>query len=566
MTVQPPSRTLRKTATGIDGLDEITGGGLPAGRPTLLCGSAGCGKTLFAMTFLVEGIQRHGEHGVFMCFEETEEELADNVASLGYNLDALVAANTLAIDYVKIDRSEIEETGEYDLDGLFVRLAYAIQTVGAKRVVLDTLEALFAGLSNQGVLRSELRRLFRWLKEQGVTAIITAERGAGALTRHGLEEYVSDCVILLDHRVTEQVATRRLRVVKYRGTSHGTNEYPFLIDEQGISVMPITSVHLGHHVSDRRVNTGISGLDGMLGGEGFFRGSSVLVSGQAGTGKSTVAAHFADAACRRGERALYFAFEESPQQIIRNMRSVGLDLETWVRAGLLRFSAARTSLCGLEMHLARMHQDVVRFDPGIVVVDPLFTIAAGVAAEVRTMLLRLIDTLKSRGITALFTSLDPSDGSNTLENANVTSLIDTWVQLRLIEASGERNRVLFVLKSRGMAHSRQVREFLLSSDGVHLREVYLGRGGVLTGTARLAQEALDAERAVERQQVIAVKRREMERNRRQLETQIAILKADLEAQDSELQLFLAQRRSETDILAELHRQLARSREDGEKLP
>lgn len=566
MTVLPPTRALRKVASGIDGLDEITGGGLPAGRPTLLCGAAGCGKTLFAMTFLVEGIRRYGENGVFMCFEETEAELADNVASLGHNLDALVAANTLAVDYVRIDRSEIEETGEYDLDGLFVRLAYAIQTVGAKRVVLDTLEVLFGGLSNQAVLRSELRRLFRWLKDQGVTAVITAERGDGALTRHGLEEYVSDCVILLDHRVIDQVATRRLRVIKYRGTSHGTNEYPFLIDEQGISVLPVTSVHLNHPVSEQRVSTGIAGLDGMLGAKGFYRGSSVLVSGVAGSGKTTVAAHFVDAACRRGERALYFAFEESPQQIIRNMRSVGLDLEAWVSADLLRFSAARASLCGLEMHLARMHMGIVRFDPAVVVVDPLFTAAAGVASEVRAMLLRLIDSLKGRGITALFTTLDTSDHSDAMENAHVTSLIDSWVQLRVIESSGERNRALFVLKSRGMPHSRQVREFLLSDQGVHLREVYLGRGGVLTGSARLAQEALDAEREAERQQVAAVKRRDMERKRRHLESQIAALQAEMDAQDSELQLCLAQRRSETEILAEVHRQLAKSREDGETLP
>ena len=389
---------LSKTPSGIRGLDEITGGGLPSGRASLICGGAGSGKTLFGLTYLVEGALHYNEPGVFICFEETEEELAANVASLGFDLKQLIAANKIAVDYVRVERSEIEESGEYDLEGLFVRIDYAIKSVGAKRVALDTIEALFSGLSNIGVLRAELRRLFRWLKDRGVTSIITAERGDGALTRHGLEEYVSDCVIVLDHRVADQVATRRLRVVKYRGATHGTNEYPFLIDPDGVSVLPVTSIDLAHDVSSERVSTGVAGLDAMMGGEGFWRGSSVLVSGMAGTGKTTLAASFVDAACRRGERAIYFAFEESPHQIVRNMRSVGLDLQQWVDAGLLRFLAARPTLWGLEMHLARMHKAVEAFDPQVVAVDPTYNLSAvGSATEVRLMLLRLIDYLEQEG-------------------------------------------------------------------------------------------------------------------------------------------------------------------------
>jgi circadian clock protein KaiC len=554
---------LSKIRSGISGLDEITGGGLPHGRSTLICGGAGSGKTMFAITFLVEGALTYGEPGVFMCFEETEEELARNVGSLGYDLKELIADNKLAIDYVHIERGEIEETGEYDLDGLFVRLAHAIKSVGAKRVVLDTLEALFAGLSDSGLLRAELRRLFRWLKEQGVTAIITAEQGEGTLTRHGLEEYVSDCVIALDHRVVEQVATRRLRVVKYRGTVHGTNEYPFLIDAQGITVLPVTSVQLTHEVSSERITAGIAGLDAMLGGQGFWRGSSILVSGMAGTGKTTVAAHFVDAACRRGERAVYFAFEESPHQIVRNMRSVGVDLQQWVDAGLLRFSASRPTLWGLETHLARMHKDVDDFAPAVVVVDPIYNLSAvGSTNEVRSMLLRLIDFLKSRQVTAMLTAYD-SGSSQDPWNAEVSSLMDAWVQVQMLVSSGERNRGLYVLKARGIAHSHQIREFILSADGIQLCDVYLGQGNVLTGSARVAQEAREAEIEAERQQVIAVKQREMERKRHQIEAQIAALQGDLESQIAETERFIARQRAVTDAAVMAHQKIAISRGEDE---
>ena len=462
-----PAQSLPKAPSGIAGLDEITLGGLPRGRPTLVCGGAGSGKTLFAMEFLLRGALEFDEPGVFMAFEETEHDLAQNVRSLGFDVEDLIAQKKLAIDYVHVERSEIEETGEYDLEGLFVRLGAAIDEVGAKRVVLDTLESLFSGFSNPAVLRAELRRLFRWLKDRGVTAVITGERGEGALTRQGLEEYVSDCVILLDHRVTEQVSTRRLRIVKYRGTSHGTNEYPFLIDEEGISVLPMTSLGLDHPASEERISSGVAPLDAMLGGKGYFRASSIMISGTAGTGKSSVAAHFADAACRRGERCLLFAFEESPAQILRNMRSIGLDLKRWIDEGRLRIEASRPTLFGLEMHLVHIHKRVNEFEPQVVIIDPIsnFT-ASGSAAQAEAMLVRLIDFLKTRRTTAMLVSLTPNTAERT--GTGISSLIDTWVFLHDVEEHGRHRRVLHVLKSRGMQHSNEAREFLLTSKGITL--------------------------------------------------------------------------------------------------
>ncbi|HET7570388.1 MAG TPA: circadian clock protein KaiC [Gammaproteobacteria bacterium] len=464
------AQELPKTATGISGFDEITLGGLPQGRPTLLCGAAGCGKTIFGVTFLAEGAIRYDEPGVLMSFEETASDLAANVASLGYDLPDLIEQKKLVIDHVQVERSEIEEAGEYDLEGLFVRLGYAIDSIGAKRVVLDTLESLFSGLSNDAILRAELRRLFAWLKNKGVTAMITAERGNGELTRHGLEEYVSDCVILLDNRVYDQIVTRRLRVVKYRGSAHGTNEYPFLIDNGGITVLPVTSAGLAHKVVDTPVPTGIAGLDAMLSAGGYYRGSSILVSGAAGTGKTIFGSHFADSVCKRGERCLYFAFEESPYQIVRNMRSVGLDLQKHVDAGLLAFEAARPSLYGFEMHLTRMYRDVERLEPAAVVVDPISAFR-GPAGEIHSVLLRIVDMLKSRNITAVFTSLTPAQQQfMTDAERGVSSLMDVWISLFDVETNGQRDRALYVLKSRGMSNSNRIREYLLTNDGVSLRE------------------------------------------------------------------------------------------------
>ncbi len=529
-----PRATLLKSPTGIQGFDEITAGGLPAGRPTLVCGSAGCGKTLFGMEFLVRGATLYNEPGVFMSFEETNEELIKNVASLGFNLENLIEQKKIVLDHVHIERSEIEETGEYDLEGLFIRLGYAIDSIGAKRVVLDTIESLFAGLPNQLILRAELRRLFRWIKDKGVTAIITGERGEETLTRQGLEEYVSDCVIMLDHRVTEQTSTRRLRVVKYRGSLHGTNEYPFLIDETGFSVLPITSLGLEHIVSSERISSGISELDKMLEGKGYYRGSTVLVSGTAGVGKTSLAAHFAEAACKRGERVLYFCFEESPNQLMRNMRSVGIKLEPWVQKGLLQFQATRPTFYGLEMHLAVTHKAVNTFKPDIVIMDPINTFILGDKEyEVKTMLMRIVDFLKGNQITALFTSLTSTESALESSDVGISSLIDTWLLLRDIELNGERNRGMYVLKSRGMANSNQIREFILTDKGVKLREVYIGSSGVLTGSARLAQEAHESAGLLKRQHEIERKKRELERKRIVMEAQVAALHAEFKADVSE---------------------------------
>ena len=546
---------LPKSPTGISGLDEITQGGLPRGRPTLVCGGAGCGKTLLGIEFLVHGVQRFGETGVFMSFEETAADLTSNVASLGFDLEGLKAEKKLLVDYVRINRSEIEVSGEYDLEGLFIRLEHAVNAIGAKRVVLDTLESLFGGLPDPVLLRAELRRLFGWLKERSLTTIITAERGEQSLTRQGLEEYISDCVILLDHRITNQVSTRRLQIVKYRGSQHGTNEYPFLIDAEGITVLPITSLGLNYPVSSERIPSGVSRLDAMLGGEGYFRSSTVLVSGTAGSGKSSLAAHFVDAACRRGERALYFAFEESPEQITRNMRSIGIDLGRWVDAGLLQIHANRPTMNGLELHLSLIHKAVSAFKPAAVAVDPINGFLGNEdLTQVKAMLLRLVDFLKASQVTAFFTSLTSGGAFQEHTDVAISSLIDTWLLLRDIESNGERNRALYVLKSRGMAHSNQVREFLLTDHGVELLDVYVGPGGVLTGSARLAQAAQEQAAAVARQQEIELQQLKLERRRRALEAQISLLQSEFEAEEAEvsralLQYQMHQERLEQDRIA-----------------
>jgi circadian clock protein KaiC len=523
---------LPKTPTGIDGFDELTGGGVPTGRPTLLCGAAGCGKTLFAMTFLVSGAQKYDEPGVFMSFEEHADDLTANVASLGYDLDALVAQKRLVIDHVMLARNDIEETGDYDLEGLFVRLDYAITQVGAKRVVLDTIETLFSSFSDVGLLRAELRRLFEWLKTRGVTAIITGERGDGHLTRFGIEEYISDCVVLLDNRIVDQVATRRLRVVKYRGSSHGTNEYPFLIDGQGISVFPVTSAGLDHHTSDEIVSSGVTQLDNMFDRRGYFRSSSILISGLAGTGKTTFAASFIDACCRKKEKCLYFAFEESPKQIVRNMESIGINLNQHIEAGLLQFEAARPSLYGVEMHLAKMHRDIRLFNPSIVVIDPISAFR-GPTTEVNSILLRLIDLLKSHAITALFTSLSSVDETMNESDHCISSLMDSWISLSNISSNGELNRILYVLKARGMGHSNQLREYQITSNGISVIPAYIGAAGVLTGSARVTQEASEREHVAIAQQENDGHVRLLARKRQVVERQIEDMLAELAAAEKE---------------------------------
>jgi circadian clock protein KaiC len=526
---------VEKCPTGIRGLDEITNGGLPKGRPTLICGGAGCGKTLCAMEFLMHGAMKYGEPGVFMTFEETPQDLAKNFFSLGFDLPEMMSRGLIETDHVRITRGEIEETGEYDLEGLFIRIGAAIDAVGAKRIVLDTIEALFSELPNATILRAELRRLFLWLKERGVTAIVTGESGDKTLTRYGLEEYVADCVILLDFRIVEQIATRRLRIVKYRGSAHGADEYPFLIDETGISVLPITSLGLDYPVSKEHISTGVPKLDAMLGGKGFFRGSTILLSGTAGTGKTSLSATFADAACRRGERCLCFAFEESPRQIIRNMESIGLDLDQWVKKGLLKFHSARPTLCGLEMHLVTFHKMIEAFKPHIFIVDPISNlINAGTAPEVKSVLTRLIDYLKMKKISTFLTDLTRFGSSLERTSEEISSLIDTWLLLKDIELKGERNRGIYILKSRGMVHSNQIQEFLITNLGIDLVDIYTGSGEALTGSARAAQEA--QEKALEMERLYEADRigRHQERKRKTLDAKIAALRAEFEGESEEL--------------------------------
>jgi circadian clock protein KaiC len=525
---------LEKTRTGIPGFDEISEGGLPKGRTTIVCGGAGCGKTMLGIEFLVRGAQEYNEPGVLMAFEETPEDIARNVASLGFDIEALANQKKLFLDFISVEPHEIQESGDYDLEGLFIRLQSAVEAVGAKRVMFDTLEALFSGFRNPGILRAEFRRLFRWLKDRGLTTIITAERGEGTLTRHGLEEYVSDCVILLDHRIKDQISARRLRIVKYRGTKHGADEYPFLIDERGMSILPLTSLQLQHTVSSERISSGVPDLDEMLEGKGYFRGSSVLITGTAGSGKTTLAASFVDAACRRGERCLYIDFEESRDQVARNMSSVGIDLDQWAKKGLLTHEAWRPTQFGIEMHLLRIHKLIEKVKPQCVVIDPITNLLNGSSdKEVYSMLMRLLDFLKVSGITAVFVSLTSGGDNMEQTTVGISSLTDTWILLRDLELNGERNRCIYVLKSRGMAHSNQLREFVLTGHGIKLLPVYVGPGGVLTGSSRVTQESAERAEALQKQQEIERKQLDAARKRLTIQAQVAALQAELDAVEKE---------------------------------
>lgn len=553
-------KVLEKTPTGVQGFDEITRGGLPKGRPCLFAGTAGSGKTLFGMEFLARGAIQYNENGVIMTFEERPEDLIKNFTSLGFDIQKLIDDKKLMIDYVYIERAQIEETGEYNLDGLFVRLNYAIDAIQAKRVVLDTIEVLFAGMSNEAILRSELRRLFYWLKQKGVTAVITGERGAETLTRYGLEEYVADCVVLLDNIVNERIATRRLRVIKYRGSFHGADEYPFLITEHGISVLPLTSLSLDHEVSHERISTGVKRLDEMLGGKGFYRGSSILLSGTAGTGKSTLAASFSEAACMRGERVLYFAFEEAPQQIIRNMKSVNIQLQECIDRGTLKIFASRPTAWGLELHLASIHKTISEFDPDVIIIDPVSNlITVGTEKEVRSMLTRLIDHIKTLGITSLFTDLIIGGESMEKTDVGISSLMDSWILVKNIEIGGERNRGIYILKARGISHSNQIREFLLTSDGIDIIDVYNGPEGVLTGTARLMQEArMEADELIRKQQIERLER-EIAIKEKSVQRQIETLQSKFETERESLMRSIKERQIREKIILKNKKKIGKMR-------
>jgi circadian clock protein KaiC len=541
MTRYPPtSATLLKCPTGIQGLDQITEGGLPQGRSTLICGHAGTGKTLMAMEFLVKGGLCYQAPGVFISFEESSPELQQNVASLGWDLAALVEQKLLVLNHIELDWHQLHEAGHYDLEALFVRLEYAIDQIQAKRVVLDTLEVLFGGLKDSAIVRQELHRLFRWLKQKGVTAVVTAEAGQNSLTRHGLEEYVSDCVIVLQQRLEGDLATRQLRIAKYRGSRHGSDEYPFLIIADGISVLPLTAAGLDYSASNERISTGNDRLDKMLGDQGFFRGSSILVSGTAGTGKTSLCCQWVKSACERGEKALYFAFEESPQQIIRNMRSISIDLASLVAQGRLQFQAFRPTSMGLEMHLVRIYQTIEVFKPSLVVIDPATSLVnQGSDAQVRSAFIRLIDFFKNLGVTVMLTNLSQLEALVAHTEVGISSIMDTWLSLRMEEHNGEHNRLLYILKSRGMPHSNQVREFQLTDHGIELYDVYLGAAGMATGTARFVQEAEDRRQAAQRQQQIERLRSELQYRRDLLDANVAALKADFRIKEAEMQQLLA---------------------------
>lgn len=560
------NNSLQKTPSGINGLDEITQGGLPKGRPTLICGEAGSGKTLFGITFIVEGALKYNEPGVIVAFEEKGEELATNVASLGFDLNELVEKKKIRIDHVHIDKSEIEETGEYDLEGLFIRLGYAIDSIGAKRILLDTIENLFAGLSNEGLLRAEIRRLFNWLKDKGVTAIITGERGDGKLTRQGLEEYVSDCVIVLDHRTQDQISTRRLRVVKYRGSVHGTNEYPFLIDEDGISVLPVTSLKLEHKVSTQRISSGISSLDRMLNDKGFYRGSSILVSGPAGSGKTSIASYFANATCLRKESCIFFAFEEAPGQIIRNMKSIGLNLERHLDNGLLHFHSSRPTVYGLEMHLVKIYKLIQKVKPAAVILDPISNlITVGDLGQVKSILIRLIDFLQKEQVTVMFTSLSSNYGLESMvpNDEGVSSLVDVWITVRDIEFNGERNRGLYIMKSRGLRNSNQVREFIISDKGVELIDVFTGPDGVLTGSARKFHQLQQDTVEVIKNSALSRKSKEIDRKRKIMEKQIETLKTEFESVKDELNSMYVDEKLKKEIEEKNRKQMKSIRDDNQ---
>jgi circadian clock protein KaiC len=528
----PAAPLLPKAPTGIRGLDEITRGGLPQGRSTLVTGGTGTGKTLLGVQFLVAGAREHGEPGVLVTFEESAEKVTANVASLGFDLDGLQRDGMLLIIALPVEAAEIVETGEFDFGPLSLLLDDAIRRIGARRVVLDSTEVLFGTFKAQAIVRAELGRLFGWLEGREVTAIVTGERADDALTRHGIEEYVSDCVIVLDHRVHEGAATRRLQVIKYRGSTHETNEYPFLISARGFEVLPVTAVSLDYRASSERVSTGVPRLDRMLSG-GLYRGSTALVSGAPGTGKSTVGAQLIDAACARGERALLVLFEESPDEVIRNMGSVGLDLGRWVQAGLLRIWAARPSAYGLETHLMILARLMDEHKPAIAVLDGITSLThQPIQADVVSMVARQIHLLKSRGITAVATTLVQDDEAS---GVGVSSLMDTWLLLRNVESNGERNRLLFVLKSRGTAHSNQVREFVLTGHGVELADVYVGPGGVMTGSARVMQQARERSEQLEREEQLTRRKRELKAHVAQGQAQLAVLQEELAAQQAELE-------------------------------
>jgi circadian clock protein KaiC len=554
----PAVHVVKKVPTGIRGFDELCAGGLPEGRVTLVCGGAGTGKTIFGMEVLARGAREFAAPGLLVSFDESARELAEDVSAFDFGHEDLVARKLLAVEVVRVGNAEPTAPGGYDLDALLGRLERSIASIGAKRIVLDAVDVIFDLLAGARMLRTEFARLLRGLKALGATVIVTCERGSGTFSRYGLEEYLADCVIALDQRVQEQIATRRLRIVKYRGSLHAKDEVPFTIDEHGLNLAPIASVGLDHTAVDERISMGVPRLDTMLGGQGVFRGSTVLISGVSGAGKTSIAAHALVAACGRGERCSYFAFEESSHQIMRNMRSIGLDLERWVRAGVLEFHVARPTSYGLERHFTNIEREIERAAPRVVVIDPISGFdVVGTQKEVHGMLTRLVDCLKRRGITAFLTSLAYAPpGAIESTSMGLSSIVDTWLLVQIVEGSGERNRALYVLKSRGMAHSNQVREFVFTDQGVDLVDVYVGTRGVLTGTARLTQAAKEQEEVRAAREAVARQRRELALKQRVLQARIAALEAELEATSQEAVQARTEQEERAALLLEQRRSIA----------
>ena len=460
---------LPKSLTGIQGLDDITYGGIPQNRPTLLVGSIGTGKTIFAMEYIINGITMFNEPGVFMTFEEQTDELQINVTSMGYNLSKLIADNKIYLEHLHIDHREIQATGKYDIEGLFIRIEMAIEKVKAKRIVLDALDTLFIGLDSQ-ILRSEIKRLFFWLKEKKVTAIITSEVGDIFLTRLGFEEVVADCVIELNNRLNNQISTRRLRIVKYRGSYHSTNEYPFMIDHKGITIFPIISEAPQIIVSNERISSGIKQIDEMLDGRGFYVGSSILVSGSAGTGKSSIAASFIKDVCEKKGTALYCAFEEAPNQIKRNMASIGIFLEPYEKSGNLHFYYSRPTLQTLELHFIAIKKLIKQINPSVVILDPITNLMIeNINSDIRTMLTRFVDYLKMEQITVLLTAtLTVSSLELIQSNEGISSMVDTCIMIQEKNIIDSRRRTLYIMKSRGICNSKKEVEFIITSEGISI--------------------------------------------------------------------------------------------------
>ena len=510
-------------STGVKGLDDVLGGGIPQGHAMLLVGKPGTGKSILSMEYLLHGIELHKENGVYISFEESEKQIISNAASFGWKFEEMVKKNKLAISYIDMQPEQMRTVGDYDLSALILRVKGAIKKVNARRVVIDGINNLLSTFDDERIIRSDLLRLIREIKEVNATIFITGERGHDSWSKMGFEEYLADGLMHLDNRTDGNYQTREIQVVKCRGINHYTGKSPFIINSEGMSIRPLITADFDYKVLKSRVSTGIADIDNMLGGKGLYRGSTVYITGPSGAGKTSISSSFANGACSRGERALFLAFEESSDQIIRNMKSIGLSLDKWVNEKLLYFYTARATTNSLEGHLDNIMTMVREVEPTCVVLDPIsaFRPIAN-ENETKLMLIRLNDYLRARKITTVFTALS-SDGEYS-EHADVqlSSIADTWIVVRIMDYKGERNNVMQLMKSRGMSHSRQMKEMYFTGNGLKLQNVYQGPEGVLTGAARIGQEKY--EKLKEARNVI-----EIDKNRKKIERKKSLLEASIEA-------------------------------------